>query len=73
MRSENAQRDTVSVNACTRQEKMPNASGAPGSGAPFGRRNGNYRHGRFTAEAKEQRCRLRSLIRDARKMVRSLV
>jgi hypothetical protein len=25
----------------------------PGSGAPFGRRNDNYRHGYFTAEAKE--------------------
>jgi hypothetical protein len=45
--------------------------GAPGSGAPFGRRNGNYRHGHFTAAAKEQRRRLKSLIRDARKMVRS--
>jgi hypothetical protein len=47
--------------------------GAPGSGAPFGRRNGNYRHGHFTAAAKEQRRRLRSLIRGARKMVRSLI
>jgi glucans biosynthesis protein len=47
--------------------------GAPGSGAPSGARNGNYRHGHFTAEAKEQRRRLRSLIRDARKTVRSLV
>src|SRR5438128_4755250 len=34
--------------------------GAPGSGAPFGRRNGNYRHGHFTSEAKEERRRLRS-------------
>jgi glucans biosynthesis protein len=47
--------------------------GAPGSGAPFGRRNGNYRHGHFTAEAKGQHRRLRSLIQDARKMVKSLV
>jgi hypothetical protein len=47
--------------------------GAPGSGAPSGRRNGNYRHGHFTAEAKEQRRRLGSLIRDARKTVRLLV
>src|SRR5258708_39452061 len=47
--------------------------GAPGSGAPFGRRNGNYRHGHFTSEAKEERRRLRSLIRDARKMMRSLI
>jgi hypothetical protein len=37
--------------------------GAAGSGAPFGRRNGNYRHGYFTAEAKEQRLQLRLLIR----------
>jgi hypothetical protein len=44
-----------------------------GSGAPFGKRNGNYRHGHFTAAAKEQRRRLKSLIRDARKMLRSLV
>src|SRR5438270_13702390 len=47
--------------------------GAPGSGAPSGRRNGNYRHGHFTAEAKEQRRRLGLLIREARKMVTSLV
>src|SRR5712671_576218 len=47
--------------------------GAPGSGAPSGRRNGNYRHGHFTAEAKERRRRLGSLIREARKMVTSLV
>ena len=25
--------------------------GAPGSGGPKGRRNGNYKHGRYTAEA----------------------
>jgi hypothetical protein len=34
--------------------------GAPGSGAPFGRRNGNYRHGYFTAEAKQQRLQFNS-------------
>jgi hypothetical protein len=43
--------------------------GAPGSGAPSGWRNGNYRHGHFTAEAKEQRRRLRSLIREAKCLV----
>jgi hypothetical protein len=43
------------------------------SETPSGWRNGNYRHGHFTAEAKEQRRRLRSLIREARKMVTSLV
>jgi hypothetical protein len=25
--------------------------GAPGSGGPKGQRNGNYKHGRYTAEA----------------------
>jgi hypothetical protein len=47
--------------------------GAPGSGAPFGRRNGNYRHGHFSSEAKQERRRLRLLVQDARKMVKSLV
>jgi hypothetical protein len=47
--------------------------GAPGSGAPSGKRNGNYRHGHFTAEAQEQRRQLRLLIQGARKTVRSLV
>jgi hypothetical protein len=32
---------------------------------PSARRNGNYRHGYFTAEAKEQRLQLRLLIRGA--------
>lgn len=29
--------------------------GAAGSGAPFGSRNGNYRHGRYSREAREAR------------------
>lgn len=29
--------------------------GAPGSGAPTGEQNGNYRHGRFTRAAAEER------------------
>jgi hypothetical protein len=32
--------------------------GAPGSGAPSGRRNGNYRHGHFTADAPISFCPL---------------
>jgi len=36
--------------------------GAKGSGAPRGERNGNYRHGRFTAEATRQRRMLRAWI-----------
>jgi hypothetical protein len=37
--------------------------GAPGSGAPKGARNGNYRHGRFPNEAIEGRRTLNALIR----------
>lgn len=29
--------------------------GAPGSGAPFGAKNGNFRHGRYSQTAREQR------------------
>jgi hypothetical protein len=35
---------------------------AAGSGAPKGKRNGNYRHG-FTLEAVDERRRLAALIR----------
>jgi len=40
--------------------------GAKGSGAPCGERNGNYRHGRFTAEAIRERRMLRGWIKTAR-------
>jgi hypothetical protein len=39
--------------------------GAPGSGGRNGPRNGNYRHGRYTAEAIASR-RLRQFTRDVR-------
>ncbi|HMF07155.1 MAG TPA: HGGxSTG domain-containing protein [Methylocella sp.] len=41
--------------------------GAKGSGAPSGERNGNYRHGRFTAEAIGERQMLREWIKAARR------
>jgi hypothetical protein len=40
--------------------------GALGSGAPKGARNGNYKHGRYTAEAIAERRQLLSFIREAR-------
>jgi hypothetical protein len=46
--------------------------GAAGSGAPKGKRNGKYRHGRFTKEAIEERRRLASLIRDSRDLLARL-
>ena len=47
--------------------RMP--GGAHGSGAPKGSRNGNYRHGRRTAEAIAQRRALMAFIREARQHV----
>jgi hypothetical protein len=38
--------------------------GAPGTGAPKGERNGNYRHGFYTAEAMAERRALRELLRE---------
>jgi hypothetical protein len=40
--------------------------GAAGSGAPKGERNGNYRHGHYTAEAIAERLTIRKWVRDAR-------
>jgi hypothetical protein len=37
--------------------------GAPGIGAPRGERNGNYRHGFYTAEAMAERRAVRALLR----------
>ena len=46
---------------------MPNGRcrmhGGASPGAPRGERNGNYKHGRFTTEAIEQRRGLNALIR----------
>jgi hypothetical protein len=36
--------------------------GGSSPGAPKGKANGNYRHGRFTCEAVERRRELRALI-----------
>src|SRR5829696_6610140 len=38
--------------------------GAKGSGGPRGTRNGNYKHGRYTAEAKQRRLQLTQWIRN---------
>ncbi len=38
--------------------------GAAGSGAPRGKRNGSYRHGRYTAEARALQRELRNWLRE---------
>ena len=39
------------------------------AGAPKGERNGSWRHGNYTAEAKADRRHLRRLLRDMRRIV----
>ena len=46
--------------------------GAPGSGAPKGSQNGNYKHGRYTAEAIAECAMLRKWLRDSRGFVADL-
>jgi hypothetical protein len=43
--------------------------GARGSGGPAGERNGNFRHGYFTAENVVEREAAREVIRQARKVL----
>jgi hypothetical protein len=47
--------------------------GARGSGGPKGARNGNYKHGLYTAEAIAFRRSLRQQIREVRALTRRLV
>jgi hypothetical protein len=46
--------------------------GAPGSGGPKGPRNGNYKHGRYTAEAIVSRRWLRDKTREVRALTKML-
>jgi hypothetical protein len=46
--------------------------GAKGSGGPRGVRNGNYKHGRYTAEAKQRRLELSRWIADQLRQARVL-
>jgi len=45
--------------------------GAQGSGGPKGARNGNYKHGRYTAEAIATRQWLREKTREVRALTKS--
>jgi hypothetical protein len=47
--------------------------GAKDSGGPRGRRNGNYKHGRYTAEAKQMRLQLRQWITNQLRHTRALI
>jgi ribosomal protein L32 len=45
--------------------------GAKGSGGPRGRRNGNFKHGRWTRENVELRRAMRARVREIRRLVRA--
>jgi hypothetical protein len=65
LRSPDSPGNTLPVAGSVRSKRrcrMP--GGAPGSGAPRGKRNGNYRYGFYTAEAVATRRALRALIRE---------
>lgn len=68
---------TRSGNPC-RAHKIPGKrrcrmhGGAPGSGAPKGKRNGNWRHGRYTCEAIAERRAARETLAAARKILASV-
>ena len=47
--------------------------GARGSGGPRGTRNGNYKHGRYTAEAKQKREHYRQWITEQTRLVDALL
>jgi len=40
--------------------------GAPGTGAPTGKANGNWKHGRYSKESTDLRRLLRQLTREAK-------
>ena len=58
--------------AVTGRRRCRMHGGAPGSGGPKGPRNGNYKHGRYTAEAIASGRWLRQLTRDVRALTKRL-
>ena len=60
-----------------RAPAMPNGRcrmhGGASPGAPRGKANGNYKHGRFTAEATASRRGLNSLIRELQRAAEQVV
>jgi hypothetical protein len=45
--------------------------GAKGSGGPSGNRNGKFRHGLYTAEAKTTRSAMRAKVREIRALIQA--
>jgi hypothetical protein len=58
--------------AVTGRRRCRMHGGAAGSGGPKGPRNGNYKHGQYTAEAIAWQRWLRQLTRDVRALAKRL-
>jgi hypothetical protein len=58
--------------AVTGKRRCRMHGGAPGSGGPKGSRNGNYKHGRYTAEAVASGRWLRYQTREVRALTKRL-
>jgi hypothetical protein len=58
--------------AVTGRRRCRMHGGAPGSGGPKGPHNGNYKHGRYTAEMIASRRWLRQCIRDVKELIKRL-
>jgi hypothetical protein len=58
--------------AVTGRRRCRMHGGAQGSGGPKGARNGNYKHGRYTADMNATRRWLREQIRDVRALTKRL-
>jgi hypothetical protein len=58
--------------AVTGRRRCRMHGGAQGSGGPRGPRNGNYKHGRYTADTIATRRWLRERIREVRTLTRRL-
>ncbi len=58
--------------AVTGRKRCRMHGGAPGSGGPKGLRTGNYRRGRYTAQAVATRTWVRQCVRDVRALTKRL-
>ncbi len=59
-------RGTLCQSPQTKHGRCRLHGGAPGTGAPSGKRNGSWKHGRYSQESIELRRLIRKLMREAR-------
>jgi hypothetical protein len=62
-------RGTLCQSPATSHGRCRMHGGAPGTGAPKGKRNGSWKHGRYSQDHIELRRAMRALLREARAML----